>query len=472
MSTTAVPALDSAARLALPTLDTGKKRWGRGLLPRFSMTGDSAEALGLSLAMKESTLPQLTRVTIMALSLATFGFVFWAAMTPVKEMARTQGQVIPSGYSRLVQHLEGGLVRDILVHDGDFVQAGQVLMQLDGAGMEEDAREQTALVSALSLQAARLHAELDGKPLDFNGIDAKPAQIAEQQRMFSTMQSARQSARAVIAAQVDEKRNNIERLQKSLVTAQANLSIAAEARDAYETLAQSGHASRMTLLKRREDYNIANGQVSDIGQQLAQARSEMVEYRQRLDALTSQQHDTAYTELHKVESDLAQARETLKKREGRVNRLEVTAPVSGFVKGLRINTIGSVVPPGQTLMEIVPTGDKLVVEARIPPQQIGRVSVGQEVQVRVDSYDYVRYGTIPATLDMVSATTFTDDLKHDEYYKARITLARDYAGAVPGQRVIMPGMTVSANIVIGEKSVLAYLLKPIRAAMSNSMTEQ
>lgn len=469
MTNPAIPTIDDFSRLNVPGLRRKTSRWRR---PRFNMTGDNMDMLSLSLSLKETNLPQLVRMTIITLSVATFGFVLWASMTPVKELARTQGQVIPSGYTQLVQHLEGGLVRDILVQEGDFVQQGQILMHLDGAGMEEDWKEQSALVSALQLQGARLRADLANKPVDFSGITATPRQLEEQLRMYETTRNARATERSVIESQIAERQNNITRLQRSLVTAQANLGIATETRDAYESLAQSGHTSRMMLLKKREDYNIANGQVHDIDQQIAQARNELSEYRQRLNALTSQQRDASYNELHKVEADLAQARQLQKKREGRVDRLEVRAPVSGFVKGIRVNTIGSVVPAGQTLMEIVPTDERLIVETRVPPQQVGRLSLGQAVQVRVDSYDYVRYGTIPGTLDMISATTFTDEGKREEYYKARVRLDRNYAGSVPGQHLIIPGMTVSANIVIGEKSVLAYLLKPIRSAMSNSMTEQ
>jgi HlyD family type I secretion membrane fusion protein len=123
-------------------------------------------------------------------------------------------------------------------------------------------------------------------------------------------------------------------------------------------------------------------------------------------------------------------------------------------------------------MEIVPGDEQLIVEARILPQQVGRVAPGQTVQVKVDSYDYVRFGTIPGTLESISAMTFTDEVRRQDYYKGRIRLSKSYAGAVPGANPILPGMTVDADIVIGEKSILGYLLKPIQVAIHNALTEQ
>ncbi len=433
---------------------------------------DDVSTLSQSQAFKETSLPKLLTLTMATLSVSTLAFIGWSAITPVKELARTEGQVVPTGYSRLVQHLEGGLVREILVHEGDFVQKDQVLVRLDGAGTEEDLREQEARVRGLSLQHERLRALLEGRKPDFSRFPADKSDIAEQQKMFDTAQEARRRERAVLEEQIAQKETAITRIEQSLATAKSNLALSGESQAIYAKLAKDGLTARTTYIKKQEEYNSREGDVSSLSRQKEEATDELTEYRQRLDALTAQQRDSAYSELHRVESDLAQASENLKKRQDRVGRLDVRSPVMGYIKGLKLNTIGAVIPAGQTLMEIVPVEEQLVVELKIMPQQIGRVETGQTVQVKIDSYDYVRFGTIEGRLESISATTFTDEARREDYYKGRVRMAKSYAGHVPGLHPIIPGMTVDADIVTGEKSVLAYLLKPIRSAMYNSMTEQ
>ena len=433
---------------------------------------DDLNSVSQSMALSETRLPRLLKLSIITLSSATFLFIFWAALTPVKELARTEGQVLTDGYSQLVQHLEGGLVRAIFVHEGDFVQKGQLLVQLDGAGLEEDFHEQQALVESLSLQAELLHALLDGRAPNFTSIHASEKAVAQQNHMYETTRETRLAERAVLDEQIAQKQTAITRLTQALGTARSNLSVSREGKGIYNSLESQGLVSRSNALKKQEEYNSRQGDVNSTSQQLEEARRELSEYQRRREALASQQRDSVYIDLHKVESDLAQALENLKKRNNRVDRLEVRSPVMGYIKGLRINTIGSVIPAGQTLMEIVPIDEKLIVEARILPQQVGRVAVGQEVQVKVDSYDYVRYGAITGRLKSISAMTFSDEVRRQDYYKGRVELNKNYAGAQPGVHAILPGMTVAADIVTGEKTVLAYLMKPIQVAVRNAMTEQ
>lgn len=433
---------------------------------------DSIAEASQSMLLPESRLPRLLTLSVVTLSGATLLFIVWAALTPIKELARTEGQVLPAGYSQLVQHLEGGLVKAIVVHEGDFVQKDQVLVQLDGAGLEEDSREQHALVEALSLQAEMLHALLEDRKPDFSSLGAPEKLVLQQQRMFESMRNSRAFERAVLAEQIAQKKIVITRTQQAMATARSNLSVARESKGIYSNLESKGLVARTTSLKKQEEVISKQGDVAALTEQLEESRRELAEFERRLESLAATQRDGAYADLHKVTADLAQARENLKKRTDRVARLEVTAPVAGYVKGLRVNTIGAVIPAGQTLMEIVPVDEQLIVEARILPQQVGRVAVGQQVQVKVDSYDYVRYGAIEGTLESISAMTFTDETRRQDYYKGRVRLTRSYAGPVAGKHSILPGMTVDADIVTGEKSVLGYLLKPIQVAMHNALTEQ
>ena len=424
-----------------------------------------------SMQVEESHLPRLLTLMVTILSGATILFIVWAAMTPVKEIARTNGQVLPSGYSQLVQHLEGGLVHAIYVKEGDFVQKDQLLVQLDGAGLEEDFKEQQALVDALAMQVERLHALLENREMRYPE-NIKPQVIADQKRMFDEMKATQATELSVLDAQIEQKRITISRLSQSLGTANSTLGVASESKNIYAQLNAKGLATRSNYLVKQQEVLARQGDVNSIAHQIDEAKHELTEFEQRRQALAGQQRDSAYSELRKAEADLAQATEALKKRNDRVDRLEVRSPVMGYVKGLKLNTIGAVIPAGQTLMEIVPVDEKLIVEAHISPQQIGRVMPGQHVRVKVDSYDYVRFGVIEGTLESISAMTFPDEVRHQDYYKGRVILSRNYAGPTPGKHLIMPGMTVDADIVTGEKTILGYLMKPIQVAVHNSMSEQ
>jgi HlyD family secretion protein/adhesin transport system membrane fusion protein len=444
----------------------------RMLTPRFSQGQDELRDLLQPIGIEEDSMPRLLRFSLIIFSAATLLFIVWAAITPVKELARTEGQVIPAGYNRLVQHLEGGLVREILVREGDFVKKDQIIVRVDGAGAEEDLHEQGGMVTSHALHEERLKALLDNRAPNFTAISKDKDQIAEQLRMYTAAKTSREHERNALMEQVSQKRNSLARAKEALQTARATMAIAEESRATYEKLQKEGYATRSVYLKRLEEYTTRKGDVASIEQQIEIAQKELQEYQQRQAALEAQQRDASYTELHKVQTDLARQQQEWKKSSDRVGRLDVKAPVDGYVKGLKINTIGAVIPAGQTLMELVPTDDKLAVEIRILPQQIGRVVVGQEVQVKVNSYDYIRYGTIPGKLDFISAMTFTDEAKREDYYKGRVTLSHNYVGPVEGRDAILPGMTVDADIVIGEKTVLGYLMKPIRNALHNSFTEQ
>ena len=432
---------------------------------------DDLTASAQSMQVEESRLPRLLTLMVAILSGATLLFIGWAALTPVKEIARTNGQVLPSGYSQLVQHLEGGLVRAIYVKEGDFVQKDQLLVQLDGAGLEEDFKEQQALVDALAMQVERLHAIVESREMRYPE-NVKPTVIADQKRMLDEMRSTQASELSVLDEQIAQKKITISRLSQSLSTANSTLGVAAEGKDIYAKLNEKGLATRSNYLVKQQELLTRQGDVNSIGQQIQEAKRELAEFEQRRQALAGQQRDAANNELRKAEADLAQASEALKKRNDRVGRLDVRAPVMGYVKGLKLNTIGSVIPAGQTLMEIVPVDEKLIVEAHISPQQIGRVMPGQHVRVKVDSYDYVRFGVIDGTLESISAMTFADEVKRQDYYKGRVILSRNHAGPTPGKHLIMPGMTVDADIVTGEKTILGYLMKPIQVAVHNSMSEQ
>lgn len=419
----------------------------------------------------ELHMPRRVRGTIALLSGSLLAFILWSAIAQVNEIAKTEGEVVPSGHVQNIQHLEGGIVREILVQEGERVEEGQILLKLDGAGSEQDLSEIRAKELSLSLQAERLRAYVQGKVPNFDKYNAPQTMVDEQKAIFAGMMRARAGEEDVLRQQIAQRRDALAALQSDRASQGRSLGYAKEARDIQRGLLAKGLASKMNVLKREDDVSTAQGRISTLTQQIAQAEKEISEFEQRLTASGAQKHDDRYQELDKTEGELAQVREGVKKGEGRVGRLEVKAPVSGYVKGLKINTLGGVVGSGESLMEIVPVAPQLVVEVKLSPKDVGHVRLGQNVVVKVDSFDYARYGVIEGRLEYVSATTFVDESRQS-FYRARIRLDHDYVGKQAGAYRVLPGMTVDADIVTGKKSVLSYLLKPVQIALNTAFTER
>lgn len=423
------------------------------------------------LGLAENRLPLLVRGTIAILALSVFLFIVWAAITPIREIAKTQGQIIPSGYSQIVQHIDGGLVREILVHDGDLVQQGQTLLRIEGIGTDQNVKEQEGLLVRAQLQAERLRALIDGRVPNFSSITTDTGLVSEQQHGYESARASNESELRVLDEQIAQRNNTLDRLKASLSTARANQQIAQQALSMYSELYSKGLTNRTNYLRRQEEFNSRSGDTAELVQQMEIAKREIAEYKERRTNLADQQRSSAYDQLHATEAEITQRQQELSKEHERANRQDVRSPVMGYVKGLRFNTVGSVIPAGQVIMEIVPVNEQLIAEIRILPQEIGHMQVGQEAQIKVDSFDYIRFGLLTGKLLSISAMTFTDEATHMDYYKGRVSLDQNYVGTTPGRNLLIPGMTLDADIVTGEKTILGYLLRPLRTAMQNALTE-
>lgn len=427
--------------------------------------------LAQSIRLKESASPRLVRATMTVVSLSVLGFIAWAAFANIHEIARTPGEVVPTGFQQVVQHLEGGMVKEILVQEGDTVEKDQIVLRLDGAGVERDLTRATEQGLTLALQEERLRAFIENRQPNFPPEVADRTDILKDQEAFFTgMTTAREKERAIIAQQIRQKEQSIGALSADLQTARQNFNIISDIYKKRQQMYSQGVMSQVKLLETEQNYNLLQGQIRSINSQIAMANSAIAEYENRLSSLDADTLDAANQQLDGILASRAQNKELIEKLRARVARLEVRAPVRGIVKGLNVNTIGSVVQPGQILMEIIPTDQPLIVSIKIPPRYIGHLRTGQDVQVKCSSFDFSRYGSVKGKLDFISAATFAAE-NGERYFQGRVKLARNYVGDDP-HNTVMPGMTVMADIITGEKTVLDYLLKPIRNTLSTAFTER
>lgn len=427
--------------------------------------------IGRSGFLSEPYIPRLMRYSIIVISVAVCFFVAWAALTTVTEVTRAEGEVVPTGYVQVVQHLEGGIVQEILVKEGQLVERGDVLMRLNGAGAAEDLAKNLAQLHALKTEQERLTAFLEGRSPDFSGTGVNEMDAEAQKRFFATMLDARAKEAEVIQSQIAQKQEAVRSLLTRKKTLQENLALAEESLAAMKKLLDQGLANRFRYLSQQEETNKVRGQLTEVDAEIAAARKGIVEYQQRLASLSANYHDQASKQLHEVHAEIAQLDEVVSKMRNRVERLEVRAPTRGLVKGLEVNTIGAVLGAGEKILEIVPMEAQMIVEAKISTTDVGHLRVGQPVQIKVHSYDFVRYGMVQGTLESISPTTFIDKF-NKTFYRGRVLLQQPYVGKDPENNFILPGMTVEADIITGKKTVLQYLLKPIYVAQSLAMRER
>lgn len=428
--------------------------------------------LSQSARLEEAINPLIIRMTSWAISISLISFLAWASITNISEVSRAPGEVTPQGFQQIVQHFEGGLVHEIHVSEGDVVQKGQILMILDGVGVQEDLVRAKSEQIFLSLQKERLKAYVDHRKPNFEPWKSgNETLVAEQSKIFDTMMDSNAKERSIIQDQIAQKKQAISVLSTRLATTKKNQVLMETMHERRSVLHGDGYISDMKYLESEQELNRVKGDNSMLMSQIKQSQQEIKEYNSRLESLDAKNREQAYQQLNAIEGQLVQNQEIIEKISNRVTRLEIKSPVRGLVKGLNVNTIGGVIQPGESLMEIIPLDRQLVIEVRIPPQQVGHLKIGMPVQVKVSSFDFARYGSIRGELEFISPTTFEGE-RGERFYRGRIKLDQNYVGKNPRNNIILPGMTVMADIITGEKTVMSYLLKPIHNSLKTAFTER
>ncbi len=428
--------------------------------------------LAQSIRLEEQGPGRLSRVAISALVAAIGGFLIWSSLTEVGEIAPASGEVTPVGSVKRIQHLEGGIVSALNVREGDLVDEGQVLLELESGITGPELEQLRTRLSALDLQAVQLHAVENGNIPRFEARDGRFSELATaQEDLLRNKREAVERQEAVLRHQEQQRRAELDS-QTAQERSVLDQVAALEEQVRIRTLTfEKGYTSRVLLLDQQRELARIKSQFSELQGQIIRSRAAIAEVDARIAELRVRSHLDASQEIGKVKSDMAEIRESIERAQDRVKRLTIRSPVRGIVKGLQTETIGGVIGPGSTVLEVIPIDAQLIVEARVLTKDIGFVHVGQSAIVKVATYDYTRFGGIDGTIETISATTFQDD-KGNPFYRARIRLDRNHVGKDPTRNLVVPGMTVLADIRTGNKTVLAYLLKPLVRASGEALRER
>lgn len=397
----------------------------------------------------------------------------WAWFTPLDEVAVAEGAVAPQGKIKVIQHLEGGIIRELMVNEGDTVVAGDALLRLELDAERSNPEQLRAELDGLLLARAPWAAEIDGTATAFDrGAAARrPSDAARAEQTFDARQAEIRSALDVANKRIRRRGLAIETLEtrrramfNDLTLAEENLAIAAQA-------ASSGLATRTEELELRREVEQLLGAIDTLAAEIRQARADREEARAQLVEIRNRYASEATERLGEIDRQIAQIRETLASAQQQTLRTTIRTPIDGIVKKMRYHTIGGVVRPGEAIMEIVPARDDLVIEARLHPRDRGYVTVGQSATVKITTYDFTRYGTLDGRLILIGADADEDD-QGEPYFRLVVEADRPYLGSADNPLRISPGMEAEVNIHTGTRTVLEYFLRPLLRLRHDAFRER
>ncbi|MCE2571019.1 HlyD family type I secretion periplasmic adaptor subunit [Motilimonas eburnea] len=448
--------------------------------------------------INETSAASLLNTALRARLLLWFMFLFfvcaviWAYFAELDEVTVGTGKIIPSSQVQIVQNLEGGILREIYIEEGDVVEKGQTLMRIDDTKFRSDFREKEQNAFTLTSDIIRLNAEKESVQVNadnsvpwqeqivINQVELTYSEEFEQQH---TLQISAEKARyrqaiaginnqlLIMAQQIQQKEQELVEVNSKVKHLQRAYGLVRKELSLTRPLAKEGVVSEVELIKLERDLN---GTASE----LESARLSIPKIKASIKETISKRRETALEfrrkvleQLDEAEGKMASLNEVQVGLKDRVSRTNVVSPVKGKVKTININTLGGVIKPGMDLVEIVPLEDTLLVEAKILPKDIAFLRPGLNAVVKLTAYDFAIYGGLSGTLEHISADTIMDE-EGNSFYLIRVRTEQSSIGSGESQLPIIPGMLASVDVMTGKKSVLDYLLKPILRAQQTALRER
>lgn len=400
-------------------------------------------------------------------------FLVWASVSKVEEIVRGSGQVVPSQEIQIVQSLEGGILQELLVAEGDLVKKGQVLLRISDVFFASEERGAEAQFAALRVKKMRLRAEAEDQ--DFvvpDDLQEKVPNVVENETaLYRSRQDELKNALAIlddkigsIEAQIAESREKTTKMRNSSALLREELAIT-------ERMVAQKAVPKLDEIRLRRELSDLSGSIRAEGQKVKGLQAELEGAKKEKEDQRDKFRSDVLGQLSEVETKIAQLEESLKSMGDRVYRTELRAPVDGIVNNVAIKTIGGVVEPAQRLVEIVPVDDELKIAARVRPSDIAFLDVGQDVKVKISAYDPQRYGSLPGKLMRVGANSVTDN-DGNVFFEIEVRTDKNYMGTADNPLPITPGMVAETEIITGKKTIMDYILKPILRARDRALTER
>ncbi|CAE6914764.1 HlyD family type I secretion periplasmic adaptor subunit [Ectopseudomonas khazarica] len=417
--------------------------------------------------------PWLTRLTVWSVCACLLAALVWAHFAVLEEVTTGQGKAIPSSKVQVIQNLEGGIVSEIFVREGQVVNKGDTLLRLDDTRFLSNQGETEADRLALIARIERLTAEAEGRaPALPEEVSRDAPQLAEDElALYRSRQQRLESEQRTLGEQYRQKEQELAEFRSKAQQYRSSLGLLQQELNMSQPLVASGAISQVELLRLRRSLVEQRGALEATNLAIPRAEAAMAEIKSKMQESQLAFRSEAFKELNEVRTELQKINATSVAIQDKVTRTTVTSPVRGVIKQLKVNTIGGVVQPGSDMLEIVPLDDSLLIEAKVRPQDVAFLHPGQKAMVKFTAYDYTIYGGLKANLELISADTITDE-EGNSFYLIQVRTEKSHLGSDENPLLIIPGMVASVDIITGEKSVLAYLLKPVLKARSEAMRER
>lgn len=435
--------------------------------------------------IEESSHLRLVMQGIIVTAVVVIALITWAAFSTIKEVSVTFGEVIPQGKIHVIQHLEGGIISKVLVNNGDEVKKGQVLIEMNPESVSSELSQLRARETSLTLNKLRLQAFLSNKQAEpgvwakhvieskYNTIN-RPNEIAsllkdEEEHLISQYKKIADQ-HDILTSALNKKREQLHEVNTQVGVIKRQVALLTEEFQMYQKLKEKNYISHRDYLIILRDLNKSKGEQVRLKSQVEQVTKEIEEAEFKLNELSSNSREESLKEMGTTNDNLLEIHHKIEKLESQLKRLSVRATTTGVVKGISVFA-GNVVKPGEQLMEIVPMTGTMLIESRVNPRDIGHIKVGDTAKVKILTYDFARYGSISGKLSSISASTF-ENKEGQPYYLATIKLDKQFFTHRGEKKYLKSGMTVQADIVTGEKTILQYLLKPVHRAGESAFRER
>lgn len=419
--------------------------------------------------------PGLSRTLLWLVCLVVVVLLIWASVAEVDEFTRGGGKIVPTSDIQVVQNLEGGILAELLVEEGELVEKGQPVLQIDDTLLSSSLREKSLQIDQLKVKAARLRAEAGGtefeQELGRYGQAFDPALIAGERQLQESRHKEFALRSGALMQRVDQKFQALSSARASLESTRTSYLLLKQELDITRPMVDVGAVSPVELLRLERQLSDLKGELERAQLAVPQLESEHLEARQNVETYEQAFISEARQELNEAASELGRLMEGNQAYTDRVDRTVVRSPVRGTVKQLKVKTVGGVIQPGMDLIEIVPIDDSLLVDARILPKDIAFIHPGQRGMVRFTAYDFSIHGGLAAKVVHISPDTMVDD-EGVSYYQIRLVTENNHLGKNDSPLPIIPGMTVQVDILTGRKSIMDYLLKPILKTKELAFSER
>lgn len=399
--------------------------------------------------------------------------VIWANLAKLDEVTHANGRVIPSGQIQVVQNLEGGILAEILVKAGDRVTKNQSLIRMDDTRFASSFNEGVLTAQVLQAKLARLQAEISGEPFQSpEGFPPEHAELIEDERqLYRARQQELSSGIDILRQQLTQHGHALAELRAEEKKLTRNADLAMQELALTEPLVETGAVSKVELLRLQIAVNESLGRLEVTRLTVPKAEAIIAEAREKIQERQQQFTNASRAEMNEIKSQLGRLNIANVALEDRLMRTDVRSPVDGTVKRILVNTTGGVIQPGMDLIEIVPSNDTLLVEAKIRPSDIAFIHPGQQATVKLTAYDFAIYGGLDSVLELISADSISDETG-EHFFQIRVRTNKNYLGSDSNPLPIIPGMTATVDIITGEKTVMDYILKPLKRAQASALSER